>query len=64
VGHTLDSVDAKETMTLSVADGGPSGTDSVTVVITPGSTTAPSCAAAPAPGTDDDGRSVVVNDAP
>jgi hypothetical protein len=63
VGHTQDSVDAKETMLLSVADGGPSGTDGVAVVIAPG-TTAPSCANAPAPAAGDDGSHVVVNDAP
>jgi len=65
VGHTLDSADAKETMTLSVLDGGPDGTgDKVAVVITAGSTTPPSCAAAPAPSRGTLGERLVVNDAP
>jgi hypothetical protein len=63
VGHTQDSSEAKETMLLSVADGGPSGTDGVTVIITPGST-APNCANAPMPAAGNDGSQVVINDAP
>jgi hypothetical protein len=64
VGHTWDSVDAKETMLLTVVDGGPSGTDTVAVNITPGSTTPPNCANAPSGGTDPGETFLIVNDAP
>jgi len=69
VGHTWDSADAKESMILGVVDGGPSGTDTVGVSITRGSTTPPTCPAPTSGGQDIGspgtfGNDIVINDAP
>lgn len=64
VGHTWDSPAANETAIVTVVDGGPSGTDTIGVVITPGGTTPPNCATAPPGGRDDGDTALVVNDAP
>jgi hypothetical protein len=63
IGNFPGTPDAKETMILRVADGGPSGTDSVGVSITPGATTPPSCGGQSG-GTDSGDTLLVVNDAP
>jgi hypothetical protein len=64
VGHPVDAPTANETMLLTVVDGGPSGTDTVAVVITPGATTPPSCANGLTGGSDPGNSQLVVNDAP
>jgi hypothetical protein len=64
VGHPWDLPNANETMLLTVVDGGPSGTDTVKVVITPGATTPPSCANALSGATDPGNTFLTVNDAP
>jgi hypothetical protein len=64
VGHTHESAEAKETLLLTVVDGGPSGTDTIHPAITEGSTTPPSCANAPFDGQIDLEDDLVVNDAP
>jgi hypothetical protein len=64
VGHPWDAPEANETMLLTVLDGGPSGTDTLKVVITPGATTPPSCANALTGLTDPGSAFLTVNDAP
>jgi hypothetical protein len=65
VGHTYESADAKETLLLTVVDGGPSGaTDSILPAITKGSTTPPSCANASFASQIDVQDDLTVNDAP
>jgi hypothetical protein len=64
VGHTYESEDAKETLVLTVVDGGPSGTDSIYPDITEGSTSPPSCANASFDSQIDVEDDLTVNDAP
>jgi hypothetical protein len=65
VGHTYESADAKETLLLTVVDGGPSGAiDTVYPDITEGSTTPPSCANASFDDQLDAEGDLAVNDAP
>jgi hypothetical protein len=64
VGHPWELPSANETMLLTVVDGGPSGTDTVKVAITPGATTPPSCATALSGTTDPGNTLLTVNDAP
>jgi hypothetical protein len=64
VGHAFDSPDAKETLLVTIVDGGLSANDTVALSFTPGSTTPPSCAGALPGGTDTGSTGVVVNNAP
>jgi hypothetical protein len=65
VGHTHESADAKETLLLTVVDGGPSGaTDTVLPAITKGSTAPPGCANASFANQIDVDDALTVNDAP
>jgi hypothetical protein len=64
VGSYPGTPDAKETMLLSIVDGGPSGTDGIKLSIVEGSSTPPNCASASFANPVDIVGDLVVNDAP
>jgi hypothetical protein len=65
VGYSMDATEPNETMLLTVVDGGPStGSDTISLAITPGTSRPPSCANPLSGGTDPGATYLVVNDAP